>query len=262
MSRFDQHSAYSFLTFFIIHFLWTGSFFMSQYLVLLSVIFGMFPDLDGFYFIIKHRGDGIRAVDKIDENFQHHYFSPVHNPLNYFPFVIVFIFALIFNFYPLYFLTPVVGIYCHFFIDTFASGDGIMWGKNPFKKEHYGRFFNFFSKKTDGYHGYYWDARYRKTYLCKIGNICVLASAIILQIMQIYSTIFVHYLYSDNLLYSIAIVYLIMILLLGTKAHPEEWLDEPPKGRYHDHRIDPKYINGLSERNRKKHLEKYPFLLK
>lgn len=259
MSRFDQHSAYAFLIFYGIYIAWRGIILIPPLLVSLIVFFGMFPDLDGFYFIFKNRGSEKTAVELIDGDFQHHFHSRIHNPLNYFPLVVLFFITLIFNFYPLYFLTPVVGIYSHFFFDSVASGDGIMWGNNPFKKKQYSRFINIFSNSTDGYHGYYWDARYRKTIICKFGNLCVLISAIIIQIMEIY---YVSSYHNDlNILYTSAVVYFIMVLILGSKKHPEEWLDEPPYGRYQDYRINPDYINGLSQRNRKKHLEKYSSLL-
>jgi len=259
LSRFDQHSAYAFLIFYIIYIIWTSTLFIPPLLTSLIVFFGMFPDTDGFYFILKNKSPDKTAVELIDGDFQHHFHSRIHNPLNYLPLIILFIIALIFNFYPLYFLTPVIGIYSHFFFDSVASGDGIMWGNNPFRKKQYGRFINIFSKNTDGYHGYYWDARYRKTIICKIGNICVLISAIIIQIMAIHYAIFIGNYWS--ILYTSSVVYFIMIVILGTKKHPIKWIEEPPNGRYQDYRINPDYINGLSKRNKKRHLEKYSYLL-
>ncbi len=214
----------------------------------------MFPDLDVFYVF--------RIVDKKDPNFQHHFRSRMHNPLNYIFLIVIFIIALIFRFYPLYFLALVLGVFSHFFLDSFASGDGIMWGKNPFKKGQYGRFANLFSKKTDGYHGFYWYTQYRKTMTCKIGNAGVLISTIIIQILEIYSTTYFIFNSTGNILYIVVIVYLILTLILGAKKYPEDFLEESPNGRYQDYRINSNYINGLSEKNRKKHLRKYAHLLR
>jgi hypothetical protein len=50
---------------------------------------------------------------------------------------------------------------------------------------------------------------------------------------------------------------LLMMLFLGLKFTSKEWLREPPEGRYFDYRIKEKYINGLSEKNRRIHLMKY-----
>jgi hypothetical protein len=52
------------------------------------------------------------------------------------------------------------------------------------------------------------------------------------------------------------------MLLLGLKKSPKLYLEEPPEGRYADYRISIKYINGLSEKNRNKHIKKYLDLLK
>ncbi len=43
--------------------------------------------------------------------------------------------------------------------------------------------------------------------------------------------------------------------------YSEEWFQEPPNGRYIEHRIDPNYINRLSEKSRKRHLKEYSSLL-
>ena len=230
---------------------------MDFYSVILIVFFSMCPDLDIFYGGFKKGG-----LEKLDEDFQHHYFSMAHYPILYTPFIILFIFSLVFNYYPLYFLTPVVGIYFgHFLFDTIACGDGIMWGKNPFSRDKYARFRNIFYSKTDGYHGLYWNARYRQTLMCKIGNVCVVVSAVIIQSLHIIETFRMFPTPTYNIFYLTPLIYLLTMLFIGLQKIPEEFLIEPPKGRYSDYRIDLKYINGLSEKNREKHLEKYSSLL-
>jgi len=230
---------------------------MDFYAVFLIAFFSMCPDLDIFYGGIKEGG-----LEKLDEDFQHHYFSIAHYPIVYTPFIILFIISLIFNFYPLYFIIPVIGIYFgHFLLDTIACGDGIMWGKNPFKKDKYARFINICYSKTDGYHGFYWEARYRQTFMCKISNIAVLISAVIIQIFHIFETFRMFPVPTYNVFYLFILIYLLVMLYFGLQKSPEEFQKEPKKGRYSDYRIDPRYINGLSEKNRRKHLEKYSALL-
>ena len=51
------------------------------------------------------------------------------------------------------------------------------------------------------------------------------------------------------------------MLFLGLKFTSKKWQQEPPEGRYSDYRIKEKYINGLSEKNRRLHLMKYSVLL-
>lgn len=226
---------------------------MDYYAVILIVFFSMFPDLDIFYGGAKKGG-----LKELDENFQHHYFSLAHYPILYIPFIIIFIICLIIDFYPIYFLTPVIGIYLgHFIFDTIACGDGIMWGKNPFKKGKYARFINIWYKKTDGYHGFHWEARYRQTLICKMGNIAVFVSAVIVQIFHIYETFRIFPWPTFNVFYLFSLIYFLSLLYFGLKKVPEEFLREPLKGRYADYRVDPNYINGLSEKNRRRHLERY-----
>jgi len=257
LSRLDHHSAFGFLIYYVIYIIWTGSFIMDFYSVFLIVFFSMIPDLDIFYGGLKKGG-----LKNLDENFQHHYFSLAHYPIIYIPFVLLFIITLIVEFYPRYFLIPVVGIYIgHFVFDTIACGDGIMWGKNPLKKEKYARFINIFHHKTDGYHGMYWDARYRQTFIGKLGNIAVIVSAFIIQVFHIYETYRMFPWPTFNILYLFPLIYFLGLLYFGLKKLPEEFQNEPPKGRYSDYRIDMKYIKGLSKKNRKKHLTKYSYLL-
>ena len=230
---------------------------MDFYATILICFFSMFPDLDIFYGGAKRGG-----LKKLNEDFQHHYSSLAHYPLVYTPFIFLFIISLVFNFYPIYFLIPVIGIYLgHFLFDTIACGDGVMWGKNPFRRNRYARFINIWYKKTEGYHGFYWEARYRQTLICKMGNIAVIISAMFMQIFHIHETFRLFPFPTFNLFYLFPLIYFLSLLYFGLRKVPEEYLNEPPKGRYSDFRIDPNYIRGLSEKNRKKHLEKYSYLL-
>jgi len=229
---------------------------MDDIAVGLIIFFSIVPDLDIFYGARKAGG-----IENLDDEFQHHFFSWSHYPLTYTPFIFLFIISLIFNFYPTYFIIPIIGIYMgHFMMDTIACGDGIMWGKNPFKKDRYARFINIWCSKTDGYHGLHWNARYRQTIFCKLANIAVIISVVLIQIFQIIMTYRIFY--AISLLYIVPIVYLLLMLYFGLEKIPEEHLKEPLKGRYADYRVNQKYINGLSEKNRKKHLQKYSDLLK
>jgi hypothetical protein len=151
----------------------------------------------------------------------------------------------------LYFLIPIIGIYYgHFVFDSISTGDGIMWGKIPWKKGHYAQYVNLFSSKTDGYHGIYWNVRYRKTIFFKLGLIVVIISTVIILVLIFTAENF-------DIFYLISIIYLISFSLSGLKKYPEQYSREPPEGRYADYRRNPKYIEGLSERNRKKLLKKY-----
>ncbi len=268
MARTDHHSAYAFLIYYIIWILWKGSFIIDgehRYIVLLIVILGAFPDFDAIYWLIKKRGSG----GAIDTEFQHHLYFWTHWPISYIPLIIIFIVSLIFDFFPEYFfpeyfLVPVVGIFGHLLFDSISCGDGIMWGKIPWKKDRYARFVNLFPGNCDGYHGFYWEARYRHSFISKIGNIAVVASLIIITLFQINASV-AHFQAENppgiSVYYVVPIVYFIITLRIGTKTLPEKAKEEPPEGRYADYRVNPAYINGLSEKNLKRHLEKYGALL-
>lgn len=246
MARTEHHSAYAFLSYYLIYFLWKGSL-MPGLIVFLIVFFGLFPDLDGFYWKIKEK-------QKMDTKFQHHLYYWTHWPISYIPLILIFIVCVIFNFYPELFLIPVIGIYCgHLIPDSISTGDGIMWGKLPWKKTRYARYTNLFSSKTDGYHGGFWSARYRKTIFFKIGNSAVISCIIIIILFQINAKISIGYI--------VSFLYFIIGFVKGLKKIPEQFYKEPPEGRYADYRTNPKYINGLSKKNRKLHLKKYAALL-
>ncbi|MHA1294597.1 MAG: metal-dependent hydrolase, partial [Promethearchaeota archaeon] len=181
MARPEHHAAYAFLSYYLLYSIFIGQI-IPGWAVFLVIFFGIFPDFDGLYWIIKKKGE-------INTEFQHHLYYWTHWPLSYIPCIIIFFLSLTFNFYPIYFLIPVVGIYCgHLIPDSISTGDGVMWGKIPWKKKRYARYINLFSNKTDGYHGHYWEARYRTTITFKIGRIASIFSLIILVVFLFYSS--------------------------------------------------------------------------
>lgn len=255
MSRPEQHGAYSLIIYYIIFVIWKKNFILPSTLMLFIIFFGIFPDFDTLYWLIKNR-----KAKKSGTEYQHHFQYWTHWPLSYTPLVIALVFSIVFNFYIEYFLVPIIGIYIgHFIFDSISSGDGIMWGKIPWKKERFARYINLFRSISDGYHGRYWDERYRKTLVCKIGYATVIIAIVLICFFQIYTSF-------ENLnldgLYLFSIIFLLVMLIFGLKKGPKLYLEEPPEGRYADYRISIEYINGLSEKNRKKHIEKYSSLLK
>jgi len=258
MSRIEHHSAFGILFYYIIYIIWTKSLILPTHYFNMIIYFSLFPDFDAIYYFLKSKG---RL--KLTMEYQHHLNSLTHFPLIFSPVIIIFVISVITNFYPLYFLIPVIGIYCgHFIIDTIASGDGIMWGKNPFRRKKYTRFFNKYCDTTDGYHGRYWDARYRKTKIAKIGNYTVILVLIIIffHVLNLYLSINLSSRYPRSSLFSLIFFFLIF-LYFGLKNPKEKWLKEPPEGRYADYRVNLNYIDGLSEKNRKKHITKHQRLL-
>ncbi len=247
MARTEHHSAYAFLEYYTIYALCKGPI-MPGWVVFLIIFFGLLPDLDGIYWKLKKKGE-------IDTHFQHHLYYWTHWPISYTPLLVLFIICVCFNFYPEYFLIPVIGIYGgHLVPDSISTGDGIMWGKKPWKKGHYARYINLFSRIADGYHGKYWNARYRSTVFFKIGTAAVILSEIIISLFQIMAK-------EISGFYIIALVFFSVSLVKGLKKIPSEFYNEPPEGRYADYRKNPLYINGLSERNKQRHLKKYEDIL-
>ncbi|MFX1402223.1 MAG: hypothetical protein ACFE8V_13365 [Promethearchaeota archaeon] len=255
MSRPEQHGAYSFLVYYLVFVIWKKIFILPSLLTLLIIFFGIFPDFDTLYWIIKNR-----KAKNSSTGYQHHFHYWTHWPLSYTPLIIALGFSIIFNLYIEYFLVPVIGIYIgHFTFDSISSGDGIMWGKIPWKKERFARYINLFRSTSDGYHGRYWDVRYRKTLICKIGYVAVIITIILICFFQI--CIFFQNLNLDGW-YLFSVIFLFVMLIFGLKRSPKLYLEEPPEGRYADYRISSEYINGLSEKNRNKHVKKYFNLLK
>jgi len=250
----EHHGAYAFLIYYVIWIIWKGNFIIGgeyRYLVLLSIIFGIFPDFDGLYYFIKNR-----LMRKFNKEVQHHFYSWTHWPLSYVPIVVLFIISLVIGFYPEFFLTPVVSIYFgHFIFDSISSGDGIMWGKIPWKKRQYARYINLWPDITDGYHDGYWAARYRKTLFAKIGNVALIISIIIINFFIVAEFPEI------NWYYVVPVVFFLISFFIGVKKPPKRFFKEPPEGRYADYRVKPEYINGLSAKNKKRHIAKYRLLL-
>ncbi|MHA1368523.1 MAG: metal-dependent hydrolase [Promethearchaeota archaeon] len=229
------HASYSFLVFstisyFLLHSIPTGG------MCFLALLFGVFPDFDGIYWRIKK---GKKAIEDTN-TFQHHLYYPTHWPVSYIPILILTIFVFAFNFYPLYFLAITVGVYSHLIFDSISCGDGMNWGA-PWGR----RFINLFSEKTDGYHGLYWSARYKKTIFFKIENIAALIS-----IFLLITYIFLRP--SGWILYVVGIVGIVGFMISGFKPIDEKYLQEPPGGRYNDYRMIPEFYNKLPEKNKEK----------
>ena len=263
MAKIEHHAAYAFLIYYFVWILWKGTFIISgeyRYIVFLVVLFGILPDFDGIYWFAKQR-----SKPQIDTTeFQHHLYYWTHWPLSFSPLIILFVFSLIFNFYPEFTLVPVIGIYGgHYVFDSISCGDGLMWAKIPWRKGQYGRFINLLPDGSDGYHGVHWEARYRKTFIGRLGNIAVILSLAIISYFLIYTMI--EYLSISESIgisgyYVMPIIFFIVMLYVSNKEVPKN-LKEPKEGRYADYRINLKYINGLSEKNRRKHIVKYKTLL-
>ena len=245
MARIEQHGAWAFFFYYIIWVIWKGSFLISggdRYLVLFVVFFGILPDLDVIPLSLKLR----KKQEDFEEGIQHHLCSMMHYPLTYTPFLIAFILSLSFNFYPAYFLAPVIGIYGgHLLVDTVASGDGIMWLKIPWKKHQYTPFINLWARKTDGYHGLYWEARYRQTVMNKLGNSVLVLNFIIIGLFQVQAAI-THLEVGTSPgisgYYITPLILFFLSLYHWRKRTNPRFMEEPPGGRYQDFRIDKKYI--------------------
>ncbi len=222
----NVHGSASFLIYHLIYYLWFGAF-PTPFVSFLSFVCGMLPDFDGAYWYLQKK--------KYDHTFQHHLRFWSHWPLSYLPLVVIFIFSLIFNIYPQYVLLPVLGIYLHFIADSACCGDGMMWGKIPWKKEAFAPFINLFSKRTDGYHGKYWQVRWKQTKMFKIGLIMLsLSIYLTIQLWIRYAGFSIWYL-------GLSIVYLGLIYGSFERVAPE-YKAEPPGGRYADYRKDPMYL--------------------
>ena len=222
------HACYAFLIYNLIYWLWFGVY-PPGVLCLFSVLFGIAPDLDYIYWKLVKKRD-------LDQTFQHHLIFWTHFPLSYIPAVIIFIISIFLNFFPEFFLSLVVGLYSHMVFDSMACGDGLQWARLPWRKTQYCRFVNLFADRvgTDGYHGGYYSARYRKTIFFKIENGAALFS-IFLNIMYTF--------WSDQIIsYIFLIVTFMVMMLIGLKKPDPKYLQEPPGGRYSDYRQNPEYI--------------------
>ena len=222
----NVHGSSSFLLYHLIYYLWFHTI-PLPIVSLLAFICGILPDFDGIYWKLKGK--------KYDHTFQHHLKFWSHWPLAYFPLVILFVVALVFDFYPQYVLLPVLGVYLHFIADSACCGDGMMWGKNPWKKGSFAPFINLFSAKTDGYHGMYWEFRWKQTKMFKIGLVMLFSSILLTAWFWIISQRF-------SFSYLLLCVIYFSLLVVSFKLIPEEYRKEPPNGRYADYRKDPEYL--------------------
>ncbi len=196
----------------------------------LGLVAGMSPDFDSLYHLIVKKGD----VN--DQNFQHHLHYWTHWPSSYLPILIVVIFCLIFNFYPQYAIIAIVGPGSHLFFDSISCGDGMMWAAAwwKIKQGEFGKFTNLDSKKTDGYHGNYWGARYRQTKYFILENLAAGGVITILVYLAINSAV------DFPLFISFTIV--IVSVIEGFRGVDAKYKQEPPQGRYADYHAYPPYI--------------------
>ncbi len=208
-----------------------------------AVIFGISPDFDGIYYRLAKKGE-------IGNDFQHHLYFWTHWPLSYLPLVILFTISAIFQFYPYIFAIPMIGIYSHMIFDSMGCGDGLMWGKIPWKKDQFARYVNLFSSRTDGYHGGYWSVRYRKTIFFKIENIAALGCIVLL--------VYIARSYGIDGWVVIAIMAFVGFILSGfTKLDPKFYA-EPENGRYADYHVYPVYVEWYRQKYGTEPPKKYP----
>lgn len=145
---FLAHAAYPALLFAIFAKFSSTTYSLFDFLIL--IFFSILPDLDFLFYKIFKKG-------KYDSDFQHHQW-PSHWPIIYLP---LFILLILFPNLKLFLIC--YGLLSHFIMDTFLSGDGIMW-LYPFSK----RFFSLCDKKTKGCHGIKWFKLYKKKTIYKI----------------------------------------------------------------------------------------------
>ena len=98
--------------------------------------------------------------------------------------------------------------------------------------------------------------------MAKIGNYVVILVLIIIifHALNLYLSPNLTYRYPRSSLFGLIFFFLIF-LYFGLKNPKEKWLKEPPEGRFADYRVNMIYIDGLSEKNRKKHIAKHQRLL-
>ncbi|MHA1679890.1 MAG: metal-dependent hydrolase [Promethearchaeota archaeon] len=226
------HASYSFLTY-ILFFQLIFNAVPPGLLCFLSLLFGMFPDIDGLFWRLLKR----RAQE--DNSFQHHLYYPTHWPVTYTPLVAMTVVSFIFDWFPSYFLVLTWGIYCHLIADSVSCGDGMNWGA-PWGR----RFINLFSKKTDGYHGNYWGVRYRRTVFFKLENVAAVCSIAILAFLMINGS-------AGYAWYILGIAGLALLIITGFIPIDKEFEREPPGGRYDDYRKIPEYYNRLPEKKKR-----------
>ncbi|MBN1156969.1 metal-dependent hydrolase [Candidatus Woesearchaeota archaeon] len=159
------HIAYPFLAVYIANWLFGLHITAKHYLIL--VFFSIVPDLDFLLYRLlpwKKKKYGERWFDK-----EHHKWAS-HWPLAY-----LFLFVIYVINRSSIVLMMIIGVYSHFILDSFLSGDGIMW-LFPFSR----KYLNLISSKTKGFMGMEWVKRYRKTLMFKFDVIAFLVSIFIL----------------------------------------------------------------------------------
>ncbi len=223
------HASYSFFIYLVILRL-AWQIWPNGIMCLGGLIAGISPDFDGIYHAIIKKGD----IN--DQNFQHHLHYWTHWPSSYFPVVIIVVFSLIFDFYPQYAIIAIVGPGSHLVFDSISCGDGMMWGAAwwKIKRGEFGKFTNLDSKKTDGYHGQYWSARYRQTKYYILENIA--AGGVIVFL--------VYFALNGALDFPLIISFLfisgsVVVSFFGVEA---KYKQEPPQGRYADYHVYPPYV--------------------
>ncbi|MBD3188812.1 hypothetical protein GF325_18430 [Candidatus Bathyarchaeota archaeon] len=225
------HASYSFLTYSLISMMFLGTI-PTGFLSFFSLLAGMIPDLDAIYWKLRNKGG------KSSNSFQHHLYYPTHWPVTFLPLIILTIIAYLTGFLFPFFLALTWGIYCHLIFDSISCGDGMNWGA-PWGK----RFVNLFSSKTDGYHGLYWSARYRRTIFFKLENAAALLSIVILVAFALVTQ-------SGMMWYIIGITGLIVLIITGLTPIEDKYLEEPPGGRYNDYREIREYWEKMPEKKR------------
>jgi hypothetical protein len=219
------HGAKAFIVYHLLFYLIWHALPLPIYSILI-IIFGNLPDFDSIYWHFKG--------GKYDNNFQHHLYFWSHWPIAYLPVVIFTLIAFFTNTIFDFMFVASIGIYMHLIADTACCGDGMMWGKVPWRKDQFAVFYNFFSSKTDGYHGIYWTVRWRTTIMFQIARMEGIGIIIFLIWLQVINGFQFEYL--------LVIGFFILNLLGGFKSMDAQYLQEPPNGRYDDYRKHHLYL--------------------
>jgi hypothetical protein len=158
------HMAYPFLIVHLISAIFHIPIAAKEYTVL--ILFSIIPDMDTL----------IRAIIPWKKKHGEKWFNKQHHKwASHWPATYLFLFVIYAFNSSTTVLMMIIGLYSHFILDSFVSGDGIMW-LFPFSR----KFFNFFASKTSGYSGIDWAKRYAKTTMFKIDNVCFLATVLII----------------------------------------------------------------------------------
>ena len=230
------HGAYAFAIYFAFYTIFWHTC-ASGILCFFIIAAGMVPDFDSVYYIIAKK----QSIN--DPLSQHHLYSWTHWPSSYSPFIIFFALSLMFNAYPEYFLITIVGPYAHCLFDSVSCGDGMMWGMSFLRKRRgeYARFVNLDARATDGYHGNYYFARYRRTKYFIIENVTAVG-VISFVCWRILLTGF-------DIWYGGTLAVMIGTIFMGLRRVDPKYFAEPPQGRYADYHADPAYVTWFQKRN-------------